>query len=122
MIDAHDLARRYIASWNETDPAARQRLIAALWTEDARYIDPMAQAAGQDAIAALIGGVHHQFPGHRFNLTGQPDGHGSFVRFSWSLGQGHGQPVACGTDFAAVSEDGRLSRITGFLDPVPATA
>jgi hypothetical protein len=122
MIDAQTLATRYIASWNEADAAARGRLVEDLWTEDASYADPMMKADGQDAIAALIGGVHVQFPGYRFALSGQPDGHGSFVRFSWSLAPSDGRVVARGTDFAAVAPDGRLTRVTGFLDQVPAVA
>jgi hypothetical protein len=119
MINAQELAQRYIASWNETDGTARRRLVDGLWTEDARYADPMMQAEGQDGIAGLIGGVHSQFPGYGFALTGQADGHGPFVRFSWSLAPAGGQVVARGTDFAKVAEDGRLAQVTGFLDQVP---
>jgi hypothetical protein len=119
MIDAHKLAQSYIASWNEVDAAARRKLVDRLWTEDARYVDPMMNAEGQDAIAALIGGVHTRFPGHRFALTGNVDGHGPYVRFSWTLAPAEGGAIARGTDFAAVSPDGRLAQVTGFLDLVP---
>jgi SnoaL-like domain len=122
MADAQTLAQRYIASWNEEDDATRRRLVDGLWTEDARYADPMMQADGQDGIAALIGGVHTKFPGYRFTLTGQPDGHGPYLRFSWSLASTDGPVVARGTDFAAVAADGRLAQVTGFLDQVPAAA
>jgi hypothetical protein len=122
MVDAHDLAQRYIASWNEVDAPTRRRLVDGLWTENARYADPMMKAEGQDAITALIGGVHSQFPGLRFTLTGQADGHGSYIRFSWSLGPANGAPIARGTDFAAVAADGRLAEVTGFLDQVPDAA
>jgi hypothetical protein len=119
MIDAQNLALRYIASWNEADAAARRQLVDGLWTEDARYVDPMMKAEGHDGITALIGGVHAQFPGFRFALTGPADGHGPYVRFSWSLGPANGQVIARGTDFAAVTPDGRLAHVTGFLDQVP---
>jgi hypothetical protein len=122
MIDTQELAQRYIASWNEVDPAARRQRIDGLWTENARYTDPMMQADGQDGITSLIGGVHSQFPGYRFALTGQADGHGRYLRFSWSLAPADGQAVARGTDFATVAADGRLSEVTGFLDQGPGTA
>ena len=122
MIDAQDLAQRYITSWNESDPAVRRQLVDQLWTQDARYADPRMKADGQDGIAELIGGVHRQFPGYCFALTGQADGHGPFVRFSWSLAPADGQAVAFGTDFASVAADGRLEQVTGFLDQVPGTA
>jgi SnoaL-like domain len=122
MIDAQTLAQRYIASWNETDTDSRRRLVNDLWTEGATYADPMMKAEGQDGIAALIGGVHSQFPGYRFALSGKADGHGPFVRFSWSLAPADGAAIARGTDFAAVAGDGRLAQVTGFLDQVPGVA
>lgn len=119
MIDTQEIAQRYIASWNETDDGARRRLIDGLWTEYGRYADPMMQAEGHNEITALIGGVHTRFPGYRFALTGQPDGHGPYIRFSWSLAPDEGGVVARGTDFAAVDPNGRLIHVTGFLDQVP---
>ncbi|WP_428491926.1 nuclear transport factor 2 family protein [Rhodopila sp.] len=116
MIDAQTIAQRYIACWNEVDAATRRQLVNALWIEDAHYADPMMQAHGQDGIDALIGGVHAKFPGCRFELAGQAEGHGPHVRFSWSLIPNHGQPLARGTDFAALAPDGRLAQVTGFLD------
>jgi hypothetical protein len=57
MPDFQDLAERYISLWNETDPALRRRGIRELWREDARYIDPTADAEGHDAIDQTIAAV-----------------------------------------------------------------
>lgn len=119
MIDVQQIAQRYIASWNEDDAATRRVLVDALWVKDARYVDPMMQADGQDQIMALIAGVKTQFPGCRFKLAGQPDGYSAYARFSWSLSAANGSEIAHGTDFATVSSDGRLANVTGFLDQVP---
>jgi SnoaL-like domain len=115
MIDAQEIAKRYIASWNEADAATRRGLVEGPWTEDGCYADPVMKADGQDGIAALIGGVHAQFPGYRFALTGQPDGHGAHVRFSWSLGLADGPVIARGTGFAAVAA--RKIRISARSQP-----
>jgi limonene-1,2-epoxide hydrolase len=53
----------YLDAWNNTDPDARAEAVAAVFTEDARYVDPLADVTGHEAIAALIGGVQQQFPG-----------------------------------------------------------
>ena len=37
-------AQRYIDTRNETDPSARHAAVGQLYTEDARYVDPMAVA------------------------------------------------------------------------------
>ena len=119
MTDAADIAQRYVESWNETDPVRRADLLAALWTEDARYVDPMMAAEGRGQIDALIAGVHERFPGFRFALFGRPDGYGDRVRFSWTLGPAGVEPPVQGTDFGVV-EGGRLRSVTGFLDRAPA--
>jgi hypothetical protein len=107
----------YIASWNEADEARRRELVATAFTEDARYLDPLMEGNGTDGITAMIGAAQAQFPGHRFELSSGPDAHNQVVRFAWSL-VGENGPVASGTDFAVVADDGRLSEVTGFLETV----
>jgi hypothetical protein len=114
MTEFADVAQRYIAAWNETDPQARQDRVAALWTADGRYVDPMADVRGRDQIAALIAGVQDQFPGFVFRLAGDVDGHHRQARFSWELGPAEGAAPVAGSD------DGRITSVLGFLDRVPA--
>ena len=121
MTDAAKIADAYISLWNETDAQRRKALINDAWTEDARYVDPIMSGEGHDQIDGLIAAVHERFPGFRFALIGQPDGHGDHVRFSWALGPEGGEGIIKGTDFAVVA-DGRLQTVTGFLDQVPAGA
>ena len=108
----------YIASWNETDAERRLALVAETFTDDARYLDPLMSGEGVDGIAAMIGAAQSQFPGHRFELSSGPDTHNDVVRFAWTLrsGDGEGDPVAGGVDFATVDGDGRLRNVTGFLE------
>jgi SnoaL-like domain len=120
MTTASELAARYIEIWNETDRVRRKGLMAATWTEDAAYVDPMMRGDGRDGIDAMIAGVQKQFPGHRFSLAGTPDSHNNRLRFSWSLAATGAPPVARGTDFCVVSVDGKLASVTGFLDEVAA--
>lgn len=123
MSNHHDIAERYLAIWNEGDDARRRAMIADAWAEDARYSDPLMQGEGRDGIAAMIAGARAQFPGHRFSLAGSPDSHGGNLRFSWTLApEAGGATVARGTDFAMLDADGRLVRVTGFLDQLPAGA
>jgi hypothetical protein len=46
LSDLNELVSRYIAAWNELDPAARGRAVAELWTEDGAYTDPLATVTG----------------------------------------------------------------------------
>ena len=107
----------YIAMWNEADPARRRELAGDVFTEDAAYVDPVMSGEGQDGIEAMVAAARQQFPGHRFELTEGPDTHHDRVRFAWRL-VGESGTVANGVDFALIAGDGRLSTVTGFLEPV----
>jgi hypothetical protein len=120
-MDANTIANAYLATWNETDPAARRRLLDAHWTDAATYVDPLGQASGYEQISAMIGGVQERFPGFRFQLHGRADGYAEHVRFSWMLGPEAQPDMIVGTDFVVI-EGERLNAVTGFLDKVPAQA
>lgn len=115
----NDLIERYLASWNETDPAARRTLIDDLWAEDGSYVDPMAEAHGRDAIDATISAVQRQFPGLVFSPAGPVDAHHRQARFTWGLGPRGAEPIVIGFDVAVTDANGRLSSVLGFLDKVP---
>ncbi|WP_171167002.1 nuclear transport factor 2 family protein [Streptomyces sp. I05A-00742] len=113
---------RYFAAWN-ADAASLAGAVAAAWTEDGSYTDPMADVTGHERIAAVIAAAHEQFPGFEFRLSGEPDGHHNTVRFGWELvSTADGSAPAAGSDVAVLAEDGRIRSVLGFLDRVPATA
>jgi hypothetical protein len=105
----------YLEAWNETDADARRALVAATWTEDGTYVDPLMSGAGVEQITAMIGAAQAQFPGHRFTLSAGPDTHNDVLRFSWTLAA-DSATVATGQDFCRLAEDGRLRSVTGFLE------
>ena len=120
MTTYDELAQRYIDTWNETDPSARRAAVDQLFTEDARYVDPMAAADGHEAIASMIGAVQQQFPDFRFRLAGPVDGHHDQARFGWELGpEGSPAPIV-GFDVTVSDASGRIQTVLGFLDKVPA--
>lgn len=120
MSDYDRLADAYIAAWNERDADRRRELIAATWTEDARYVDPIVAGEGHDGIDAMIAGVLAQAGGHAFRRTSPVDAHHDRVRFGWDLvNLETGVPFMAGLDVGEVAPDGRLSSIVGFLDLVP---
>lgn len=120
MTDVKQVAHRYIELWNERAAHRRREMLAANWTADARYADPLMSGNGHDGVEALISGVQQKFPDFKFTLLGEPSGFGEHVRFSWGLGpDGAADSPIKGTDFAVLSQDGRIKSITGFLDQVP---
>ncbi len=119
MSDSQSIALSYLQVWNETDIGRRAELLGHAWRKDASYVDPLMHGEGIEQISALVAAVHERFPGFRFSLRGQPDGHGEHVRFSWSLGpEGQEAPIE-GSDVVRL-DGGRIARVVGFLDKVPA--
>ncbi len=110
------IAETYLAVWNEESDERRQRLVSQGWAEMACYTDPLMQGEGQQAIAAMIEAARQKFPGYRFVLTGTPDGHGNFTRFSWRLISPDGEDVAGGTDVVSLNAEGQIENVVGFLD------
>ncbi|MFJ8596271.1 nuclear transport factor 2 family protein [Streptomyces sp. NPDC093598] len=118
-----DAVARYFEAWNAEDPAARAKAVAAAWTEDGAYTDPLADVSGHEGIAAVIAAAHEQFPGFEFRLSGGVDGHHDTARFSWELVSGaDGSAPVAGSDVITLDGQGRIRAVLGFLDRVPAGA
>jgi hypothetical protein len=119
MIDAIDVARRYLVIWNETEPGDRYRRIAEMWNPDGDFVDPVATGQGYEQIDQIVNRVQQQFAGHAFQLIGEPEAVGSNVRLSWALAVDGGHPAMKGTDILRLTEDSRVRSVIGFFDPKP---
>ncbi|MBR8639874.1 nuclear transport factor 2 family protein [Streptomyces tuirus] len=114
---------RYFEAWNAEGPAARAKAVAAAWTEDGGYTDPLADVTGHEQIAAVIAAAHEQFPGFVFRLAGGVDGHHDTARFGWELvSEADGSAPVAGSDVITLDGQGRIRAVLGFLDRVPAGA
>ncbi|MER6126849.1 nuclear transport factor 2 family protein [Streptomyces sp. NPDC001795] len=114
---------RYFEAWNAGDPQTLAKAVAAAWTADGSYTDPLADVSGHEQIAAVIAGAHEQFPGFFFRLSGAVDGHHHIARFAWELvSEADGSAPVAGFDVIALDDDGRIRSVHGFLDRVPSGA
>jgi len=115
-----EIVEKYLAAWNETDPAKRRALVDEVWAADGSYTDPLADVRGRDAVDGLIGAVQAQFPGFVFTLGGAVDAHHDQVRFTWELGPaGAAEAPVVGFDVAVLDGAGQIGSVYGFLDKVP---
>ncbi|MEV5955749.1 nuclear transport factor 2 family protein [Streptomyces sp. NPDC051987] len=122
--DRHQTAAaRYFEAWNATEPEALAKAVAEAWTPEGGYTDPLADVTGHAQITAVIAAAHEQFPGFVFRPLGVVDGHHDTARFGWELvNEADGSAPVAGFDVVTLSEDGRILRVLGFLDRVPAGA
>jgi nuclear transport factor 2 (NTF2) superfamily protein len=122
--DRHESAvARYLEAWNTREPEALAKAVAAAWTADGSYTDPLADVRGHEQITAVITAAHAQFPGFAFRLLGAVDGHHDTARFSWELvNEADGSAPVAGFDVVTLDAEGRIRQVLGFLDRVPAGA
>jgi nuclear transport factor 2 (NTF2) superfamily protein len=114
---------RYLEAWNAREPQALAKAVAAAWSTDGSYTDPLADVRGHDRIAAVIAAAHEQFPGFTFRLLGAVDGHHDTARFSWELVKADdGSAPVAGFDVVTLDAEGRIRQVLGFLDRVPVGA
>ncbi|MFF7366966.1 nuclear transport factor 2 family protein [Streptomyces tricolor] len=113
-------AARYFEAWNATGPEAVAKAVAAAWTTDGGYTDPLADVRGHAQIAAVITAAHEQFPGFVFRPLGAVDGHHDTARFGWELvSEADGSAPVAGFDVVTLDDEGRIRQVLGFLDRVP---
>ncbi len=121
-MNVESLVDRYLEAWNEADDDRRAHLLAALFSADAEYRDPVMRGDAPGGINAMIAAARAQFPGAVFHRLGAAEAHHDALRFTWALRAADGADLALGTDVGRLNDDGRLRSVIGFLDPVPAAA
>jgi hypothetical protein len=114
-----EVVTAYCAAWNETDDAARRKLLDVGWADDGVYCDPTATVHGRDALVAHVAGFHERFPGARIDQTSGVDEHDGWLRFAWTMPGPDGATIMEGFDIGELGPDGRLRRIVGFFGPFP---
>ena len=118
-VGVNQVVTAYGAAWNETDEAARRKLLDHGWADDGVYSDPTATVTGREALVAHIAGFHQQFPGARIDQASGVDEHDGWLRFAWTMVGADGSTVMDGFDAGELGPDGRLRRIVGFFGPFP---
>src|SRR5689334_7016347 len=80
------LADRYVAVWNETDPAARRQMIAALFAADGVHYVGTREARGYAALEQRITGSYEKNVrdrGNRFRAVPNAQALRDAVTFNW---------------------------------------
>jgi hypothetical protein len=133
---AAELARKYLAVWNEPDSDQRRRLITRLWAEDGRHIlqppqevraiaaqpgiamPAILMARGYDEIEARAASVYEHWVGSEgFGFRGRDDADrlGDVVKLHWEAVAADGTVFAVGLSFLVLAADGRIERDYTFI-------
>ena len=129
MQDPQQLVERYVAMWNEPDPAVRRSTIRELWADDARHLvappadmraaaagigfgDPTLEARGHAQLEVRVTRAHEEFvaAGH-YVFRARPNAARllDVVKFNWEMVEvADGSVAATGLDVFVVDDDGRI--------------
>ncbi len=112
MNNPQDLADRYAAVWNETDPAARRKGIAELWAPDGVHYVRTVEARGYDALESRVTGSYEKNvrdAGNRFRAARNAQNLCNVVTFNWEMIPADGSKVlAVGLEFLVLDDRGRI--------------
>lgn len=110
----------YVGMWNAADDRERLALAEEALTEDAVLVYPTFQAQSRDDAVALAERFHNDSPGARIEMLSGVEQHHGWILVAWSMVLSDGSSAADGQSIGEQSEDGRLCRVTGFRNPLPA--
>jgi hypothetical protein len=111
---------RYFDLWNTTDADERVARTAEVWATDGRHVDPLADVAGHEALAAMMAGIHEHYAGGRFERTTELDAHHDTARYGWRLVGADGNVVVDALDVTTFAPDGRIATVVAYFGDLPA--
>jgi len=123
MNPRHDLVARYIALWNEPDPARRRERVAALWGPNGQSLQRVLDPRGIDAITARVTLSYDKWVAGRgfvFRASGSPQAHHDVVMCNWEMGPAGGDAVSLGLSFLLLDAQELLHSDLQFAEPPPA--
>ena len=119
-IEAIEIARRYLAMWNEPDSERRRQIIHDLWSPDGACLSEHLEPRGYEGLEARAAAAHERWVvqgGFRFFPLEDATGHHNVVRFRWKMAlTGEAEPESTGQDFFVLDESGRIVVAYQFVD------
>jgi hypothetical protein len=104
--------------FGERDAAKRRSLIARIWDKKGIFIDPDGSYVGHTAINDIAEQVQRKFPDFTFTVLADADAYNGVGRITWGFGPPGEPRKITGIDVLVASDDGRISALYTFLDPV----
>ena len=117
--DPQMLADRYAAVWNEPDPTARRRAIAALWAPDGVHYVRDREYCGHQALEERVSSAYDKnvrLAGNRFRAVRNAQALRNVVEFNWEMLPASGEQVlAVGLELVILDDDQRIVRDYQFI-------
>ena len=118
-IDAQQIADRYVALWNDSNPATRRAAIEQLWLKDGQHYVRTLKAQGYDALEKRVTGSHEKNVrdgGFEFRCQRNVQQLQDAITFNWEmLRPSSGEVVSVGLEFLKIDGAGRIATDYQFI-------
>jgi hypothetical protein len=107
----------YAGAWKEPTKAGKLAALRESVVPSCTYRDPSAVAEGHEQLVDYMLGFHQQVPNGWFDTTYFLAHHGRSIA-KWNMIDGKGQVIGDGMSYGEYDEQGLLTAMTGFFEPV----
>ncbi len=111
--DAAGVVDRWFGAWNESDAAARRRLLSDAASDGVRFRDKFSRTDGIDELDAHLDAARRFMPGIELKRSGAVRHCQGSALVDWVALKGDAQ-VGSGTNTFTFGPDGRVDAVTGF--------
>jgi non-heme chloroperoxidase len=107
--DAEDLAKRYVAIWNEKDGVVRRRHIEDLFATGGAYVNAVSTARGHAEISAEATAAQEAaIKGMSIVPAGLSQAHHNVALIQWRMQSGAATGATSGSDLLILDDEGRV--------------
>ncbi len=104
----------YINAWNSDTEQEKSDALSGDWADDGRWVEMRFDVAGPRAIAQTMKAPINLAPVDGVMDVMQFDGFGKQIRFEVDVTHRDGREIGRFTDFVAIDQNGKTSRLAGF--------
>jgi uncharacterized protein YndB with AHSA1/START domain len=115
--DADGIAATWFEAWNETDPAARRRLLDSITNADVHLRDRYSCIDGVEDLTEHVGAAQRFMPDTHIRKDGPARHCQGMVLVDWVAGSKTGEPRGRGTNLFVLGPNNRIESVTGFWLP-----
>jgi hypothetical protein len=106
--------QHYLRMWNEPHLDQIRAHLDRAVTDDCRWVDPLNDHTGRDALEANVRGFRTTYPSAELGLGSNVDGHHDRHRYEWVIVV-DGDLLLRGFDVMTLDGSGLIERVDGFF-------
>lgn len=112
MVSAEELARAFVAVWNEVDSERRSEMVRALWAPNGRHLMGTQDIQGHSSLEARVAASNRHNvieKGYTFRPPAAIQSLPGAIKFRWDMANpGSGEVISAGVGFLAIDDEGRI--------------